>query len=708
MADVVGDSDPEGTTPPPAQDEAVNTDGTLSPNDRNARWRSRIWRCHELRRKMIASWTVNVDYRRGKQFDTDSDQDRIAIMTDWANTKAKQAQLFSQVPEVRLTPKRPEYKDAVPVFSRKLNEILTRARVGVAMDEALPDCINAAGVGAALISYESRTQGTRLVPVPPPEAVAQLQATGQPVPMQEMPNTTDTRFRIQRISPADLLWPIEFTGSDFDDASWLGRSGRMPWSDALHVFGGPTGLQPGDKELVVGGDNRTYLDVLTHGIDRERFREPDVVAFDEIFYWRHLFHPEETNFDAIQRLVFVVGKNAPVLDEPWAGQKRAGDKVLGSCKMPIRVVTLTYISDESIPPSDTAIGRSQVDELIRARSQMVRQRENSLPIRWFDVNRVAPEVQDTLIRGTWQGMIPMNGDGSRSVGEVARATYPREDFEFQTIAKNDLSESWQVTPAQGGGGQRPNSASEAQITQANFATRIGYERARVVKFFVGIAEVVGGLLSLFGEFSQEELQALGGWDREHIANYFVYTVRADSTVLLDADQRSERLMKFLNMTAKSGFVDVLPIITELAELAGLQPADVVRPPNPPMSDPLNVSLRLTGAHDLMDPMTLAMLLKSGQAPDAQAIAAARQLIQSVKPTQAQPSMLVGANGQLTPNPDAEPTSGPNTVDVMSGGAPLQDGGMPHVPALAPQQAPVGDSNPEWTQLSRIDTRTRPD
>jgi hypothetical protein len=706
MADVVGDAEPEGTTPPPAQDQSVNTDGTLSPNDRNSRWRSRIWRCHELRRKMIAAWTVNVDYRRGKQFDTDSDQDRIAIMTDWSNTKAKQAQLFSQVPEVRLTPKRPDYQGSVPVFMRKLNDTLSQARVGVAMDEVLPDCINAAGVGVVLVSYESRTAGQKQVPIPPPEVVARMQQMGQEVPTQSVPNVTDTRFRIQRISPADFLWPIEFTGSDFDDAPWLGRSGRMPWSDALHVFGGPKGLQPDDKENVVGGDNRTYLDVLTHGVDRERFREPDVVAFDEIFYWRHLFHPEETNFDAIQRMVFVIGKDAPVLDEPWSGQKLQDGKILGSCKMPIRAVTLTYISDESIPPSDSAIGRPQVDELIRARSQMVRQRENSLPIRWFDVNRVSTEVQDTLIRGTWQGMIPMNGDGSRSVGEVARATYPREDFEFQSIAKNDLSESWQVSPAQGGGGARPNSASEAQITQANFATRIGYERARVVKFFVGIAEVVGGLLSLFGQFSDDELKGLGDWDREKVASYYVYTVRADSTVLLDADQRAERLMKFLNMTAKSGYVDVMPIITELAELAGLQPADVVRPPNPPAPDPLNVSLRLSGAQDLMDPMTLAMLLQSGQAPTAESLAAAMKLIASVRPAGPVPPSLVTGDGKTEPNPDAK-ASASAQVDVMSGQGPTPPAGLPPVPHLA-GPTPVGDSNPEWTQLSRIDRRTQTD
>src|SRR5438045_2709108 len=103
-------------------------------------------------------------------------------------------------------------------------------------------------------------------------------------------------------------------------------------------------------------------------------------------------------------LVLVDGLDEPALHEPWSGQEidDATGKYTGACKFPIRVLTLTYISDDAIPPSDTAIGRPQVNEMIKSRSQIVMQRGRSMPIRWYDTNRVGVHVQDSLNRGTYQ------------------------------------------------------------------------------------------------------------------------------------------------------------------------------------------------------------------------------------------------------------------------------------------------------------------
>lgn len=671
MADLALSQTDESISPSP-RDESTSTE-PAGPNSRVDVWRSRIAKCRSLRRQLVTDWSTNVDYRRGKQFETDSDQDRIAITVDWSATKAKQSELFSQVPEVRLTPKDKRYQSGVPIFGKKLNDTLNLARVGVAMDECLPDCINAAGVGAVLISYEARME-TATIPAVPPEIAAQLQLTRQAVPTKTIQRPASSRINIARISPSDFLWPVDFTGSDFEDAAFKGRSGRMPWSAAKHEFR----LTDADKDRVTGVDDRSNQDVLAKGDEHERYRDPDTVCFEEIFYKRYLFHPDEMSFEALHRLVFVHGKNEPVIDEPWKGQQRAVDGVtiLGSCKSPIQVLTLTYLSDECIPPSDTAMGRPQVDELIRSRSQMIRQRENSLPIRWFDVNRVAPGVQDTLQRGTWQGMIPMNGNGNNAIGEVVRANYPREDFEFDRVAKSDLAEAWQVSGAQlyASGGPSPRSATESQITQTNFATRIGYERARVVRFFVAIAEVVAGLLALYGKFTPEEAQALDAtWNRKEIAGYYVYTVRADSTVLLDAQQRIERLMTYLNMVGKSGFVNVEPIIREITELSGLNPDEVVQQPTGAKPKPLNVSLRVSGTEDLNNPIVLALLMKTGQAPTPEELDAAKKMLLTAQAPVEQPEPVL-------PQP------------------PLPGAPPPPVPA-------PGDANPAWNTMTRIDTRS---
>lgn len=681
MADTGTISDAvDGTNPPTAADAAVATEPS-TPNDRNAQWRSRIAKSRQHRRDLITEWSTNVDYRRGKQFDTDSDKDRIAITIDWSATKAKQAQLFSQVPEVRLKPKNPAYKDSVPVFAKKLNEQLGLSRVGVAMDEVLPDCINAAGVGAVMVSYEARMESAT-VPAVPAEQVAALKSAGQEVPMRSVQRPKSQRFPIRRVSPGDLLWPVDFTGSDFEDSPWIGRSGRAPWSDAKHLFD----LKDEDKPKVTGQDQRTTQDMLSSGgDDKTRYREVDMVNFEEIFYWRYLFHPEETSYEAIQRLVFVHGKDEPVVDEPWKGQVVLEDgTVAGSCKRPIQVLTLTYLSDECIPPSDTAMGRPQVDELIRSRSLVLAQREHSLPIRWFDVNRVDIGVQDSLQRGRIQGLIPMNGDGNRAIGEVVRADRAREDFEFDRIAKSDLMQTWQVGPDQMvGGGGGSNSATESQIKQANFATRIGYERARVVRFFISIVEVLAGLVALYGKFTQEEEQAFGdGWNRQAMANYYVYNVYADSTILLDAQQRIDRLMAYLNMVAKSGYIDVEPVIREITELSGVDPS-VVRKPEPKSPEPMNISLRVTGKDDLDDPIVIALLMKSGQAPTPDELAAAKKMLQEAHQPLPPPE----------PTPPGPPAPGMPPPPLMPGAAP------------GPSQRPgLPDAHPEWNTVNRIEKR----
>src|SRR5262245_49386092 len=130
---------------PESSQAAIEVPGS---NPKHTVWRARIQDSIEFIRKLTPQWRTNVDYRRMKQFATDDDCDRIQIPFDWAATKAKQAQLFSVVPEVRLTPKAERYARGVPTFAKKLNEIICRARVGTAMDECLPDVINAAGIAA--------------------------------------------------------------------------------------------------------------------------------------------------------------------------------------------------------------------------------------------------------------------------------------------------------------------------------------------------------------------------------------------------------------------------------------------------------------------------------------------------------------------------------------------------------------------------------
>jgi hypothetical protein len=645
--------------------------------------RSNIDVCKEYRRKLVSNWTVSIDYRRGKPFASQADDDAVAVNLDWSLTKTKQAALFSQVPQVRVS-HFPDTTTAGPwlaQFERKLNDNLVEGGLEAAMDEVLPDCINAAGVGIILVSYEALTEDREVPAIDmaslPPEIGAQILQSGMlpdgsPVPMETVPHVTDKRYLVQRISPADFLWPTNFTGSDFDCAPWIGRSGRITWSEAVRKYK----LKESDRDLVMGED-RTVLDKLTHDVEKEKVSPEQMVGFDEVFYREFQYDPEAKSYSTIHHLVFLSGKEDPVVDEPWKGQQmdEEAQTLLGAKKYPVRVLTLAYITDESIPPSDSAIGRPQVNEINKSRTQMIQQRSRNIPVRWFDVNRIDPAIQQSLMKGTWQNMIPVQGEGSRVIGEVAKSSHPPEDFTFDQIAKSDLNEMWTIGPNQIGSGADVETKGESGEIAANFQTRVGRERAKVVSFVVGISQVLAGLMCLY-----EDPSVFGEEFDPAFSKTLTFSILADSTVLLDSNQKLKRYSDFVNMYAKSGFVALEPVLKEIALLTGLDPNVVIKAPEPAPPEVPNISLRLTGAEDMMNPLLLAFMLGSGQGPKPELIEQAKQLIQQA----------------VVATPPPPPPGGEMGPD----GQPLPGGEVPPPPPPA-----VGEANPDLTILPKITKRS---
>jgi hypothetical protein len=672
----------------------------------NSRLRNQVDLCRQYRKKLIRDWQLNVDYRRGKPFASSSDEDRIAVNMDWALTKQKQSSLFSQVPAVRVNhPPQTVADDVLPWihgYEQRINDTVVTAGIESAMDEVLPDCINAAGVGVVLVSRETLSDEvevpqTDLSIYPPQLQQEVLQSKmlpdGTPLEMVKVPRVIDSRYVVIRVSPADFLWPLSFTGSDFDNAPWVGRSGEVYWAEAVHRFG----LTDAQKRQAIGG--RRPADERIDKMEPETSTSvsDDLVSFNEIFVKEHYFDPTVKSFASIRHLVFIDGIKEPVIDDPWEGQKLDPQSglLLGALKYPLRVLTLTYITDDAIPPSDSAIGRPQTNELNKSRTQLNKQREHSLPIRWFDVNRVDPAIQYTLMRGTWQGMIPVQGQGTNIIGEVARAHMGQDNYAIDRIVKNDLSEVWQAGAASMAADIETK--AEAQAVNAPMQTRIARERAKVGKFFVGITEVLGGLLSIF-----EDPASFGQGFTPLVSRTLSYSILADSTVLLDSNQRLQRLINFLNFAVKSGFVDAEPVLKEIATLVGLDPAVVIRKPMPKPPVEPNISLRLTGTEDLLNPLVLAFLINSGQAPSPDKIEMAKQIIQaSVAPPQSPQTQPVPPDGG--PGDPNDPTGGPGGP----GGAPMLPGAMPPLPPLnlpVPPPAGVGGAHPEWSAMDRINSR----
>ncbi len=335
-------------------------------------WKDRIARCKVERKELIPLWQDLIDARRGKYSNADDVDQQFNISPDWSLTRSKTASLFSQVPEVRLLPKNEAFNQAVPAFAKEVNTTLKKADVGTAVNDAVVDMVNPSGFGVAMVEYVSLTD-KRDVPTVDAATAQQMQQAGQEVPTQKMDVVVDSKFIVRKVSPADFLWPVEFSSSNFDAAPWLGISGSMFWSEAKNTLR----LKDEDKEKVVGTAKPTdeTLSDQNHTLNAET----DVVRYDEVFYWAYRFDSEEKSFKKIRRIVFVEGLEEPVIHEDWTGQKfdEQTGQYAGSCKFPIRVLTQDYLTGEAIPPSDSAMGKPHVVEMQEFRKNLKLQRQRS-------------------------------------------------------------------------------------------------------------------------------------------------------------------------------------------------------------------------------------------------------------------------------------------------------------------------------------------
>ena len=688
---------------------SADTSGTDQINDkaqaeetkkRNLKLKGVVSSCKTHRRKLIDNWSTSVDYRRGKTFASESDTDRISVPMDWHLTKRKHANLFSQVPRVYVShPPQTVSKEMngwLFRYEQKLNDIMKESGLETAMDEVMPDCINASGIGIIMVAYESITE---MVKVPamdlslfPPDLQAQISATGlmpdgSPLEMMEIPRVADKRYTISRVSPSNFIWDTDFTGADFDDCPVVGRTGKVTWHEAKLRWS----LKEEDKKKFISGGDETLMDSINRDTDRLKNVSEDMVCFDELFFKEFKFMDGVKLFKQLHHVIFLGDSADPVIDESWKGQQTGPDgQIIGCQRFPIRVLTLTYVTDDAIPPSDSSIIRPQVDELNKSRTQMMLQREHSLPMRWVNVNFVDPAIMGSLIKGTWQNIIPIQGSGQNVFGEIARSSFPNENYAFDSRIKGDIVDSFAI--GQGQSGSQVETKAEAMILSDDARTVITRERAKVTKFIANISEVVGGLMCLY-----EDPAYFGEGFDPAISRILSYSVLADATVLLDSNQRLKRIEEFLNRTAKSGWVSLEPILREYAQLSGLDPSAVIRPPAPrPPVEP-NISLRLTGTEDLLQPLTLAFLMKSGQAPSTELIEQAKALINAAvtppsppPPPQMPPGMpqMPGMPGPMPPRP----------------GGPMPPNMMPPMPPM-PAPPAVGQANPDYASMPMVNKRS---
>lgn len=566
-------------------------------------WTSAITAAQANIRKIADTrkWDNNLKAYLGEGDRTKYGKNTTLVRKDFSLTEIKKALLFYQLPEIAATAQKPEFEPAAPLVGAVVNDYLCGYRLNAMamVDEILMDLLCPAGIGVTKIGYEAFVDPkVREIPAMNPAsglpAVDDL--TGKPI-MQ--PNIVRESYFWQRIPPKMFLYPPTFIGSDFDKAPWLGFKYTLNKTVAQKV------LELTADEVASGTLDLTK-DLLASDVGRDGIDTQNTVALYEIWYRAAEFDPEVGDPEVFRQLVILEGREeAPLIhrDSPYQIIKEG--KLSGGMRgNPIHVFTLRYVSDQAIPQSDSSASRDQVDELSHGRTQMIDQRDRSVPLVAYDTSRVPKESIDKYLRGDTQELLGIPGfDGSNPPFiPIQKGAYPRENFEFNSIIGRDIGETWALGQNQLGlDTDTKRTATELSLMQTGTDTRMDKERATFLRKFAAGCQKVLALIQMFAteedfaRVSDDNGQmVLQAWDAVAVAGDYSITLAPDSSQRIDAAAGKKEAVDIFKMFGNDPLTNQVELRKATWRKLGYDPTKLVLQPQPKAPDMPQISASFKG------------------------------------------------------------------------------------------------------------------
>lgn len=634
-------------------------------------WNTRIQQAKERQKwhRDAFRWQTNVDRYSSKGGDDQNLDPNIDVLLpkDFSYTEQKKPLLFYQLAEVMVSPTRPDVSpEAASLLQQVLNELFQPSQMNVlsTVHEILTDCLVPAGAGVLKLGYDV------VVDASMPEVPLEIRPagmdpiTGLPTPpMVEMvPNIISEKPFAERVSPIDWFYDAGFRLSDWKKCSWQGVRFRMPTHVAAKKYNIPEDdLRRGGRSVSTPSNDQSLAP------DREKQAFGGVEGI-EIYYYASLFDPAVSDPDVVRCLVFLDGRDEPVYHSNCGLQKVENNRVVGGLRrIPIYPLTLRYVSDMPVPPSDCTMSRVIVDELSRGRSQMIEQRDRNVPMRWANKDRLDPSQVTKIQNGQTQEILLVSGmaPGEEVMGGIAQSAYPQENFNFNSIGERDLNESWALSSANLGiAEQAGRTATELSQRQEGTANRMGSEQAKAELWFTTVAEGLAAIVQQFSDRSQW-LKILGPqgeaqwkeWSKQDIQGEFAFTIRPDSAKRIDQAAERKFRLDALNLLINIPGINQPELIKWAAPSLGLNPQTILAPPAPPQPPPTSVSLNIQADQlSPLDPSFAATVEVLKQ----------RGINITIQPAPLAMQEAIQQNGQ--PQPGAQQPDGP--VQAAPGATPI--------------------------------------
>ncbi len=640
-----------------------------------AKWKARLAASESVITDLKEEWKKAIHAYMGKVLERRPKDHTVNVPLEFAYVELKKAQLAFQVPEVHLKPMLPGLEQAVPVFQAATNHELgpDAADAKTMVDETLFDTLTCS-IGASKIGYTCvlRSRPVLQPPMDPqtgqPVPGAQPQpvvdpATGQP---QQEQYCAHEEYFWDRFPVEDLLIPVDFEQSDFDRAAWLGMKFREDLTPATrkkwNLPDNFSGTASNPRETL-SSDERPGRHTTT----------VQQIEGVEIWYQTAIFEPDS---DALpgqySKLVLIKGLDQPAEWTPSPYQQIGDDgKLHGMEGNPIHPLTLRFLSGSAYPVGDVAVARPLSEELSLGRSQMIQFRDRALPMRWLDRTSLDPETKAKLDKGEILANVTLDGNGNEKIGIVALPTFPRENFQFDEIARHDYEQTWAMGRNQLGVVEpEARTATEVQAAQGAADVRLDAERTRVLSWFTKGASKFASLLQQFKDdpgyaeiVGDDGVKQLQQWDRRHIQGKFAFRAKPDSALRIDADVERRQALALYNLLGKDPNVNRVELLNTVLQRHNIDPSKIVvpTPPQAPHPEPPKISLSFKG-EDLGNPMVLAILQQVGiQLPTPQELAGMPsqpgQPGQPGAPGQPPPGAPTGPPG-MAPHPGAVPPAEP--------------------------------------------------
>jgi hypothetical protein len=694
----------EMTTPPPA-DQAAPLPDPETTGAFVGEWLHRIKASEDVVERRVIGWKKNVRAYMNESLEAPPRDHTVKVPHEYSYVEQKKSQLVFQVPEVHLKPKNPQSATAVPVAQAAVNHELgpENADAPTLVDEMATDVL-LCGIAASKMGYTAEIRKRPLMqPAPPdpmtgvspvdpetqqpvmveaqkpkttPDGMMQFGPDGQPVTEPVMEDyVAHEEYFWNEFPTEDLLLPVDFVGSNFDRAAWLGMKFVMDFNQAKKEL-----KLPDDFSATIQTPRETLSSDERPSRDGGNLKQ---VEGYEIWYKAAVFAPDENPLPKqIKVLVLIKGHNTPVKHEnspyQWIGDGQEGrpndGKLHGMEGFPIHPLTLRFLPGSAYPVSDVGIARPLSEEISLGRTQMVQFRDRALPMQWFDRTTLTPEIVAKLERGEIMSRVGLDGNGNEQIGIVSLPMFPRDNYQFNEIGEKDLRDTWAIRPATVETEGR--TATEVRDATAVSDVRLDKERTRFLRWFTtGATKFLSllqqfkddaGFVEIVGPDGQKALQA---WDRKAIQGEFVFTAKPDSALRLDADVERRQAANLYNLIGRDPNVRRTELLKALVAKHNLDADKIVveTPPVEPKPDPPKISLALK-AEDLANPQVLGILAQLGI-----------EIMPPIDPMtgqpvpKPQPPSQAGAPGAAppvqAPHPGAVPTAEPINKHQMRGGAP---------------------------------------